>query len=116
MLSIGNNMVSMPNRFYNGWCSNAGNPRSHIIHYLIRTIRDISDYDGGHISEEVNNIEEYFNLDSRGLGDPYYAVYASFKFDFKTGPIKIFEGDDLRTAIFIVETLSGNKAIENDTN
>lgn len=107
-------MVSIPNRFYNGWCSNEGNPRSHIIHYIIRTIRDLSDYEGNTIPEEVKTLEEYFNLDEESVGDPYYAVYASFKFDFKSGPIKIFEGDDLKTAIFLVETLSGNKVIEND--
>lgn len=105
-------MVSIPNRFYRGWCSNEGNPRSHILHYHISTIRDLSDYEGGTIPEEVNSLEEYFNLDEEAIGDPYYAVYASFKFDFKTGPVKIFEGDDLKTAIFIVENLSGNKVIE----
>lgn len=107
-------MASIPNRFYNGWCSNEGNPRSHILHYTIRTIRDLSDYEGGTIPEEVKNLEEYFNLDKEAIGDPYYAVYVTFRLNQKSGRVKIFEGDDLRTAIFIVESLSGNKVIEND--
>jgi hypothetical protein len=107
-------VMSNPNRFFRGWCSNEGNPRSHILHYLICTIRDLSDYEGGTIPEEVKNLEEYFNLDEEAIGDPYYAVYATFRLNIPKGPIKIFEGDDLRTAIFIVEKLSGNKVIEND--
>jgi len=113
LLVLGENKVaSIPNRFYKGWCSNEGNPRSHILHYHISTIRDLSDYEGGTIPEEVNSLEEYFNLDQEAIGDPYYAVYATFRFDIQRGPIKIFEGDDLKTAIFIVENLSGNKVIE----
>jgi hypothetical protein len=107
-------MSTYSNRFFRGWCSNEGNPRSHILHYHISTIRDLPDYEGGLIPEEVKSLEEYFNLDEEAEGEPYYAVYATFRFDIKRGPIKIFEGDDLKTAIFIVENLSGNKVQEND--
>ncbi len=107
-------MGSIPNRFYRGWCSNEGNPRSHILQYLISTVRDISDYAGGTIPEEVNSLEEYFNLDEESVDEPYYAVYATFKFDFARGPVKVFVTDDLREAIFLVESLTGNKVIEKD--
>lgn len=107
-------MVSHPNKFFRGWCSNEGNPRSRILHYRIYTIRNISDYQGGSIPEEVESIEEYFNLDDQSIGDPYYAVYATFKFDIPRGPIKVFETDELRSAIFIVESLTGNKIQEYD--
>ena len=107
-------MVSYPNRFFRGWCSNEGNPRSHILHYHIYTIRDISDYDGGNISEEVNSLEEYFNVDGLGINESYYAVYATFKMDIPRGPIKIFETPDLRAAIYVVEQLSGNKVKEDE--
>jgi len=46
-------MVSYPNRLFKGWCSNEGNPRSHILHYNIYTVRNITDYAGGTILEEV---------------------------------------------------------------
>lgn len=107
-------MGSIPNRFYSGWCSNAGNPRSHVLHYIIRTIRNISDYEGGIIPEEVKTLEEYFNLDEQANEDPYYAIYITFKFDIPKGTIKVFETNDLKTAIFVVEELSGNKVIEDD--
>ena len=107
------NMGSHPNKLFNGWCSNEGNTRSHILHYTIRTVRDLPDYEGGSIPEEVKTLEEYFNLDEESIGEPYYCVYATFKFDVPRGPIKIFESEDLRTAIFVVENLSGNKVQEN---
>lgn len=105
-------MVSYPNRYFKGWCSNEGNKRSHILHYHIYTIRDISDYNGGTIPEEVNSLEEYFNVDGLGLNESYYAVYATFKMDIPKGPIKIFETQDLKVAIYIVEQLTGNKVQE----
>jgi len=107
-------MVSYPNRYFKGWCSNEGNKRSNILHYHIYTLRDISDYNGGTIPEEVNSLEEYFNVDGLGLNESYYAVYATFKMDIQKGPIKIFETPDLKVAVYIVEQLSGNKGKEDE--
>ena len=106
-------MVSYPNKLFKGWCSNEGNSRSHILHYHIYTLRDITDYNSGSIPEEINSLEEYFNMDGMTKGEPYYAIYGTFKFDIPRGPIKIFETEDLKTAIFIVEQLTGNKVVEN---
>jgi hypothetical protein len=107
-------MVSYPNKLFRGWCSNEGNGRSHILHYHIYTLRDITDYNGGSIPDEVNSLEEYFNMDGMAKGEPYYAIYGTFKFDIPRGSIKIFETEDLKAAIFIVEQLSGNKVIEDE--
>jgi hypothetical protein len=107
-------MVSHPNKMFRGWCSNEGNQRSNILHYHIYTIRDITDYNGGVIPEEVNALEEYFNIDGLAKSEPYYAVYATFKMNIPRGPIKIFETEELRSAIFIIEQLTGNKVIENE--
>ena len=105
-------MENHPNRLFNGWCSNEGNPRSHILHYNIRTVRDLSTYDGDTVPEEVRTLEAYFNFDEASIDEPYYCVYATFKFDIPRGPIKIFETDELRAAIFVVESLTGNKVKE----
>jgi hypothetical protein len=107
-------MTTIPNRFYRGWCSNEGNKRSNIVHYLISTIRDLPDYEGGVIPEEVKSLEEYFNIDQEAVDDPYYAVYATFRIDIPRGKLKIFETPDLKVAIFIVEQITGNKVQEID--
>lgn len=105
-------MVSYPNKWFKGWCSNEGNQRSNILHYHIYTLRDITDYNGGSIPEEVNSMEEYYNLDGMSKGDPYYAIYGTFKMNIARGPIKIFETDELKVAIFVIEHLTGNKIYE----
>ncbi len=107
-------MGTYPNRLFRGWCSNEGNARSHILHYHIYTIRDISDLDGGRIPDEVNSLEEYFNVDGLSKDEPYYAVYATFKMDIPKGPIKVFETEDLRAAVYIIEELTGNKVKEDE--
>lgn len=107
-------MTSYPNKMFRGWCSNEGNSKSHILHYHIYTLRDISDLNGGTIPEEVGTLEEYFNFDNLSNSEPYYAVYGTFKFDIPKGPFKIFETDELRVAIYVVEQLTGNKVIEQD--
>ena len=107
-------MVSYPNRLFRGWCSNEGNKQSHILHYHIHTIRDITDYNGGSIPEEVNSLEEYFNIDDFGIDEPYYAIYGTFKFDIPRGPVKIFETTELKIAVYVVEQLTGNKVQEDE--
>lgn len=107
-------MTSYPNRLFRGWCSNEGNKRSHFLHYHIYTLRDITDYNGGSIPEEVASLEEYFNIDDMSKGDPYYAIYGTFKLDIPRGPVKIFETAELRVAVFIIEQLSGNKVQEDE--
>ena len=107
-------MVSYPNRYFKGWSSNEGNPRSHILHYHIDTVRDISDYNGGLIPEEVNSLEEYFNVDGIGIDEPYYMVTGTFKFDFARTPIKILETSELKIAIDVVEQLTGNVIREDE--
>jgi hypothetical protein len=108
-------MASYPNKLFKGWCSNEGNQRSHILHYHITTVRNINDYNGGLILDEVNSLEEFYNIDGLSKDDePFYVISGTFKMDIPRGPIKIFETPDLKVAIFIVESLTGNKVAEQD--
>lgn len=107
-------MVSYPNKMFKGWCSNEGNSRSHILHYWIDTVREIDDHNGGTIVDTIETLEEYFNFDDLSENEPFYVVSGTFKFDIPRGPIKIFETPDLKVAIFIVESLTGNKVIESE--
>jgi len=90
------------NRIFKGYCENTGNERSNILLYDILTIRDIYSY----------NAEEYFNLDNLSASDPYYAIYATFKTKHKQ--VKVFESEELRSAIFVVEQMTGNRVVENE--
>ena len=99
------------NRIFKGYCENTGNELSNILLYDILTVRDIYSYDREIIPETVDNAEEYFNLDNLSASNPYYAIYATFKTKHKQ--IKVFESEELRSAIFVVEQMTGNKVVEN---
>ena len=105
-------MSSVPNRLFSGWCSNDGNDQSHILHYEIVTVRRMTDDYNSDFIEEVKTLEEYYNMDGLGVDDPFYAVYGTFKLNIPRGSLKLFESDDLKSAIFIVQELSGNKVVE----
>ena len=107
-------MTSYPNRLFKGWCSNEGNNNSHILHYHIVTVRNINDYNGGTVLDEINSLEEFFNIDGIGVDDPFYVVSGTFKMNISRGPVKIFETPDLKVAVFVVESLTGNKVVEQD--
>lgn len=106
-------MVSYPNRFFHGFCPNNGNVKSHFRHYIIETVHDIPDYEGGTIPETVNRMEDYYVYDDR-VGEPYYMVYGSFKPDFVQCAKLIATFDDLKEAIELAEHLSGNVVSETD--
>jgi hypothetical protein len=101
----------MSNRFYQGFSLNTGNNTSHFRSFDIVTEREITDYEGSCILETVKSAEEYYD-DTEMVGEPFYAVYGSFKIDFVQSSCKIMITDKLEEAIAIVEHLTGNKVQE----
>lgn len=106
-------MVSYPNRFFHGWCSNEGNPRSHFSHYIIETVHDLMDYEGGTIPETIKRMEDYYIFDER-IDEPYYVIYGSLKSDFKQSTKFIAAFEELKRAIQLVQHFTGNEIIETD--
>lgn len=98
------------NRIFSGVCFNTGNVKSNVQKFEILSVRDIYSWDGEIVPETIETAEEYYNLDNLSAGDPYYAVYATFKEGHRS--IKIFESEELRSVIFVVEQLTGNKVIQ----
>jgi len=106
-------MVSYPNRFFHGFCSNLGNSKSHFSKFIIETAHDITDYDGGTIIETIKRMEDYYFCDER-VGEPYYLVHGILKPDFRHSVKFIAASDTLKNAIELVEHLSGNDVIETE--
>jgi hypothetical protein len=102
----------MKNRKFKGWCSNSGNHNSHILHYDISTVRYVKIYGEDCILDEITTVEDFIKIDQHDGSGPFYIICATFKMNFSRGPIKIYETDDLEKAIFIAESISGNKVIE----
>ena len=106
-------MTSYPNRFFHGFCSNNGNNNSHFRQYIIESVHDISDYEGGTIPETIKKMEDYYFSEER-VGEPYYVIYGSLKTDFKESSKFIAAFEDLKRVIELVEHLTGNKIEETD--
>lgn len=106
-------MTTQPNRFFHGFATNDGNPKSHFKLFYIETVHDISDYNGGSIIERVSRMEDYYFNEER-VDEPYYVVYASLKDHFNESSKFIGAFDQLNMAISLVEHLTGNKVTETD--
>ena len=106
-------MVSYPNRFFHGFCTNLGNNKSHFSKFIIETAHDISDYDGGTIIETVTRMEDYY-LNTERIGEPYYLIHGTLKPDFKQTVKFIAAFENLKQAIELVQCLSGNDVIETE--
>lgn len=108
-------MTTQPNRFFHGFATNDGNPKSHVIRFFIETVHDIKDYNGDSIIERVSRIEDYYFNDER-IDEPYYIVYAWLKEHFNESSKVIGAFEQLSMAISLVEHLTGNKVIETGEN
>jgi hypothetical protein len=106
-------MTTYPNRFFHGFCSNHNNPYSHIQYFVIDSIKDLPDHEGGAIPETIRLMEDYY-LDTEILGEPYYAVYAVLKDGYEKNIIPVMTTDSLKEAIFLIESITGNKVTETD--
>lgn len=100
-------MKELSNRFFHGYCSNDGNHQSHFRYFIVETVHELTDYENGTIFETVNNIEDYY-FNNQRIDQPFYAVYGSFKIDFKTSSFLIGTFSSLAQAISLVENLTGN--------
>lgn len=100
-------MKELNNRFFHGYCSNDGNPKSHFRYFIVETVQELTDHEGGTIFETVNNMEDFYFNEER-IDQPFYAVYGSFKIDFKTSSRLIGTYSSLSQAISLVENLTGN--------
>lgn len=70
--------MSCDGKLVNAYIVNT-NTKSAYSGFEIITCREISDYNGGTIIEEVRSAEEYLNADEEALDDPFYRIFAVFK-------------------------------------
>ena len=106
-------MLDKHNRFFHGFCKNTGNNSSNFSFYIIETVRNISDYNGGIIVETVNKIEDFYFDDNR-IGEPFYAVFGTFKDNLNRSSMLIGTFENLSQAIDIIENITGNHVRETE--
>ena len=66
----------MGNTLCNGRVKN-NNPNSPIDYFLLVTVREYSDYEGGTYIDEVRTSAEFLEKDKDSCDDPFYQVYGS---------------------------------------
>lgn len=83
------------------------NPNSPIEGFEIITCRELSDYEGGTILEEVKTAEEFLNADEEALGEPFYRVFAVYR--KSTGRNKKAIGDfyNIKNAMSFLQDITG---------
>jgi hypothetical protein len=66
-------------KLVNSHTPNHHNSKSYFKAYEIVTCREIPDYEGGTIIEEVKTAEEFLNADEIALDEPFYRVFGIYK-------------------------------------
>lgn len=83
------------------------NHRSPIEGFEIITCRELSDYEGGIIIEQVKTVEEYLNADEQALDDPFYRVFAVYKKETCRSKKALADFNDIKQAVSFIEDLTG---------
>jgi hypothetical protein len=57
------------------------NPKSPISHFILMTVREYNDYDGGTYIDEIRNISDYLDNSYKAIDDPFYRIYGEKRTD-----------------------------------
>ena len=95
------------NRLCNAFALNT-NSKSVIKGFEIITCREVSDYSGGTIIEQLKTAEDFLGSNEFGLDDPFYRVFAVYKNDYHRGRRAIGDYWHIKEATSLIEELTGN--------
>jgi len=79
----------MNNTLCNGRVKN-NNPHSPIDHFLLTTVREYDDYEGGTYIDEIRTSSEFLEKDKDAYSDPFYQIYGSIRYDPNGVPGTVF--------------------------
>jgi hypothetical protein len=85
------------------------NPRSLISGFEIITCREINDYSGGTIIQQVRTAEEFHNTDEQSLDDPFYRVFCNYIKDYPKCRKAIGDFYNIDDASLFIEELTGSE-------
>jgi hypothetical protein len=99
--------MKSPSNLCNAYVVNT-NPASHYSGFFITTCLEMADPDGGTFIEPVENGDEYLDLLSEALDDPFYRVTAKYKSGLYRRVRTIADFYDIKEAVLFVEELTGS--------
>lgn len=95
------------NRLCNAFTLNTNN-RSVIKAFEITTCREVNDYQGGTIIEQLKTAEDFLGTEDEGIDEPFYRVFAVYKDDYFRSRKAIGDYYDVKEAMTFIEELTGN--------
>lgn len=98
--------MSCDGKLVNSYTPN-NNLKSPIEGFEIVTCRELSDYSGGTILEEVRTVEEFLNADEQALDDPFYRVFAVYKKETNRPKKVLADFYDIKQAVCFIEDITG---------
>jgi hypothetical protein len=82
----------MSNTLCNGRVKN-NNPKSPIEYFLLVTVREYNDYEGGTYIDEIRTSAEFLEKERDAYDDPFYQIYGSIPVDSDGLPGTVFLGE-----------------------
>ena len=81
----------MGNTLCNGRLKN-NNPKSPIEYFILVTVREYNDYDGGTYIDEIKTATDYFSNHDKAIDEPFYQIYGErYQHDTNYNPIFLGE-------------------------
>lgn len=98
--------MSCSGKLINSYTPNT-NPKSPIEGFEIVTCRELSDYEGGTIIEEIKTAEEFLNVDEEALDEPFYRIFAVYKKETLRSRKSIGDFYDIKQAMSFIQDITG---------
>jgi hypothetical protein len=82
----------MSNNLCNGRVKN-NNSKSPIEYFLLVTVREYSNYEGGTYIDEIRTSAEFLEKEKDSFDDPFYQIYGTIPIDMDGLPGTVFLGE-----------------------
>jgi len=87
------------------------NPKSPIDTFVLVTVREFNDDEGGTYIDQINTAAEFLSTDRDAYDEPFYQVYGKrYMDDIISGPMFLGEFYDLDKALNFLYYLTGEEA------
>jgi hypothetical protein len=84
------------------------NHKSPLSHFILMTVREYSDDDGGTYIDEIRNVSDFLHSSYKAIDDPFYRIYGEKKIDdMKSNLVLLGEFYNIEQAKQFLYNISG---------
>ena len=99
--------MERPNKLCNAFVLNT-NSKSVIRGFEIVTCREMNDYIGGSIIQEIKTADDFLDTYVFAYDDPFYRIFAVYKKDYFRARRAIADFYHIKEAMTLLEEITGN--------